>query len=118
MPIYEYQCEACGTRHEALQKVNDSSLKDCPTCAAPALKRLVSAARFRLKGSGWYETDFKSDNKRNLAISDSREKDTSKDAEKSGKKNNGKKTVSEGKGKKNDVRKDTKPAKTLSTKEK
>ena len=118
MPIYEYECEACGTRHEALQKINAPFLRDCPACAAPALKRLVSVVGFRLKGSGWYETDFKSDNKRNLAVGDSKEKDASKDTKKSGMKNNGKKTMPEGKGKKNDVRKDAKPAKTPSTKEK
>ncbi len=68
MPIYEYRCESCGHLHDALQKVSDPHLSDCPECAAPALKRLISAPSFRLKGSGWYETDFKSDKekKRNL----------------------------------------------------
>ncbi len=59
MPIYEYACKACGYRHEALQKMSDDALTDCPECGKPALKKLVSAAGFRLKGSGWYETDFK-----------------------------------------------------------
>ena len=69
MPIYEYRCEACGHLHDALQKVSDAPLTDCPECEKPALKRLISAPSFRLKGSGWYETDFKSDKerKRNLA---------------------------------------------------
>jgi putative FmdB family regulatory protein len=67
MPIYEYQCKACGALHEALQKISDPPLVDCPACGAPELKKKVSAAAFRLKGGGWYETDFKSGNKKNLA---------------------------------------------------
>ncbi len=68
MPIYEYQCQRCGYDYEALQKVSDSPLRKCPECGRLSLKRLVSAPRFRLAGSGWYETDFKSDQekKRNL----------------------------------------------------
>ena len=72
MPIYEYQCQRCGYRHEALQKVSDEPLRDCPACQSGSLKKLVSVAGFRLSGSGWYETDFKSDNKKNLARGDSR----------------------------------------------
>ncbi|MEO0422092.1 MAG: zinc ribbon domain-containing protein [Pseudomonadota bacterium] len=67
MPIYEYQCESCGHRQDALQRMSDDPLVDCAACGQPALKKLMSAPRFRLKGSGWYETDFKSENKRNLA---------------------------------------------------
>ncbi len=67
MPIYEYQCQACGHEYEALQKMSDSPLVDCPACAKPELKKKVSAAGFRLKGGGWYETDFKSGNKRNVS---------------------------------------------------
>jgi putative FmdB family regulatory protein len=69
MPFYEYQCAACGRHHEELQKVTDPALRKCPACGRPSLKRLVSAPVFRLKGGGWYETDFKSDQegKRNLA---------------------------------------------------
>ena len=67
MPIYEYRCESCEHRLEKLQKMSEGDLVDCPECQRPALKRLVSASGFRLKGSGWYETDFKKDNKRNLA---------------------------------------------------
>lgn len=78
MPIYEYRCEACGHTLDALQKISDAPLKDCPECSESRLKRLISAPSFRLKGSGWYETDFKSgkDKKRNLAESggDSSEK--------------------------------------------
>jgi putative FmdB family regulatory protein len=71
VPIYEYRCEACAHELEKLQKMSEDELIDCPDCDQPALKRLVSAAAFRLKGSGWYETDFKKDNKRNLAESSS-----------------------------------------------
>ena len=67
MPIYEYQCQSCDHELEKLQKISDDMLVDCPECEQPELKRLISAAAFRLKGSGWYETDFKKDNKRNLA---------------------------------------------------
>ncbi len=67
MPIYEYRCSACGHELEALQKLSDPPLRDCPSCGAPALEKRVSAAGFRLKGSGWYETDFKTGKKKNLA---------------------------------------------------
>jgi putative FmdB family regulatory protein len=66
MPFYEYRCEACGHEIEALQKVSDEPLLDCPECGRPALKKLMSAVGFRLKGGGWYETDFKAGNKKNL----------------------------------------------------
>ena len=68
MPIYEYRCSACGHDLEALQKMTDAPLRKCPECGKAQLKRLVSASQFRLKGSGWYETDFKnkSETKRNL----------------------------------------------------
>lgn len=67
MPIYEYRCEACGHEMEALQKISDKVLTDCPACEQPALKKLVSAAGFRLSGSGWYETDFKNSKQKNLS---------------------------------------------------
>jgi len=66
MPFYEYRCRNCGHELEALQKISDSPLVDCPECGQPVLKKLVSAAGFRLKGSGWYETDFKGGKKKNL----------------------------------------------------
>ncbi|MEE4173492.1 MAG: zinc ribbon domain-containing protein [Xanthomonadales bacterium] len=71
MPIYEYRCQACGHELEKLQRMSDDPLTDCPACGKAQLKRLVSAAGFRLKGGGWYETDFKQGNKRNLAGGDS-----------------------------------------------
>lgn len=69
MPIYEYQCQSCKHLHEALQKVSDAPLVDCPACGAPQLRKKISAAGFRLKGGGWYETDFKTGGKKNLAAS-------------------------------------------------
>ena len=69
MPIYEYQCQACGNEHEALQKMSADPLIMCPACSEPELKKKISAAGFRLKGSGWYETDFKSGSKKNVAES-------------------------------------------------
>jgi len=76
MPFYEYECSACKFYVEALQKISDPAIKKCPSCKKPTMKRLISVPVFRLKGSGWYETDFKSDQdkKRNLAGED---KDTS-----------------------------------------
>ncbi len=67
MPIYEYQCQACDYRFEKLQKMSDAPIRDCPECVEPEVRKLVTAAGFRLKGSGWYETDFKTGNKKNLA---------------------------------------------------
>jgi putative FmdB family regulatory protein len=83
MPIYEYQCTECGHELEKLQRMSDDALKECPACEKPDLKRLISAAAFRLKGGGWYETDFKKDNRRNLVDSgvDSGDKDKSSAAE-------------------------------------
>lgn len=67
MPIYEYQCESCSHELEALQKLSDPILVDCPACGKSTLKKQISAPGFRLAGGGWYETDFKSGNKKNLA---------------------------------------------------
>ena len=74
MPIYEYVCSDCGHEFEKLQKISDAPLRDCPDCETPALKKKISAPGFRLSGSGWYETDFKSDKQKNLAKADSAEK--------------------------------------------
>jgi putative FmdB family regulatory protein len=59
MPIYEYRCGACGFQKEILQKLSDAPLKDCPECGKPSMSKMVTAAGFQLKGSGWYATDFK-----------------------------------------------------------
>ena len=74
MPIYGYICKSCDHTLDALQKMSDDPLVDCPSCGESSLKRTLSAPRFRLKGQGWYETDFKKDNQRNLHG----EKETSK----------------------------------------
>jgi putative FmdB family regulatory protein len=83
MPIYEYECKSCGHELEKLQRMNDPTLTDCPACNEPELKRLVSAAGFRLKGAGWYETDFKKDGKKNLhdSAESGEESSTSKDSD-------------------------------------
>ncbi|HEX3914546.1 MAG TPA: zinc ribbon domain-containing protein [Steroidobacteraceae bacterium] len=83
MPFYEYQCKNCGHELEAMQKVSDAPLKKCPDCGKAQLKRLMSAPVFRLKGGGWYETDFKDkDNQRNLADQpEAAAKDKDKDAD-------------------------------------
>ena len=75
MPFYEYECPHCGYDEEVLQKINDKPLTKCPACGKKGLKKLMSAPVFRLKGSGWYETDFKGDkeSKRNLAGADKEE---------------------------------------------
>lgn len=71
VPIYEYVCKNCDHTLDALQKISDDPLRDCPACGEPELKRMLSAPRFRLKGAGWYETDFKTDKQRNVLKSDS-----------------------------------------------
>jgi len=107
MPFYEYQCKSCGHDLEAMQKISDPPLKKCPQCGKSQLQRLMSAPVFRLKGGGWYETDFKGDqdNKRNLADrpeADSPKespKDAAKDAPAAGAEGNGKDAKgAEGKG--------------------
>jgi putative FmdB family regulatory protein len=75
MPFYEYRCGSCGHEFEAMQKMSDAPLTDCPECAQGELVKLVSAAGFRLKGGGWYETDFKGGSKKQP--SDSTAKETS-----------------------------------------
>jgi len=78
MPFYEYECPHCGYDEEVLQKINDKPLTKCPSCGKKGLRKLMSAPVFRLKGSGWYETDFKGDkeNKRNLAGAEKEEAKT------------------------------------------
>ena len=75
MPFYEYECQACKFYTEVMQKITDAPLTKCPSCGKRRLQKLVSAPVFRLKGGGWYETDFKSDkeNKRNLVGADKEE---------------------------------------------
>lgn len=82
MPIYEYACQACDHQLDALQKIADAPLTVCPQCNQPRLKKQLSAPSFRLKGKGWYETDFKKDGdkKRNLADDGSKPAATKADA--------------------------------------
>ena len=80
MPIYEYRCDDCGHEFETIQKISEDPLKECPACQQSALVKKISAAGFRLKGSGWYETDFKSANKRNLSGSSESSKNSDGDS--------------------------------------
>jgi len=82
MPIYEYQCTECGYQTEVLQKISDDPMKDCPECGRPAMKKMVTAAAFRLKGGGWYETDFKSGKKKNVHEAGDAPKSDSKSSDK------------------------------------
>ena len=82
LPIYEYQCRSCGYDFETIQKINEDPLVDCPACEQPELKKLVSAVAFRLKGTGWYETDFKKDRKRNVVNEDASESKSAEDSDK------------------------------------
>ena len=95
MPIYGYVCSSCGHTFDALQKMTDPKLIDCPVCDEATLRKQLSAPKFRLKGKGWYETDFKTGDQRNLAG----EAEKTSSPEKSGKSD-----------------KADKPAKTLETK--
>lgn len=79
MPFYEYRCDACDHGFEALQKISEEPLEVCPACNEKALRKLISAAGFRLKGQGWYETDFKSVNQRNLAETGKKTEDSKSD---------------------------------------
>ena len=77
MPIYEYRCQSCDHDLEVMQKLSDPELRDCPACGKPELKKLISAVGFRLKGSGWYETDFKkSGSQKNVAKDDAPPKES------------------------------------------
>ena len=82
MPIYEYQCQSCQQELEVLQKISDAPLEICPECGKSTLRKKISAAAFRLRGGGWYETDFKTGDRKNLAGEGKAEK--SDKAEKSG----------------------------------
>ena len=83
MPIYDYKCSDCEHQIEVIQKINDEPMIVCPECSKRSLKKLVSAPSFRLKGSGWYETDFKTGKKKNISTKDERKNDKSKESSKS-----------------------------------
>src|SRR6056297_3483507 len=95
MPIYEYECRECSHRLEKLQKMSDAPLTSCPECGKDALTKLVSAAGFRLKGGGWYETDFKKDGKRNLAGDGGASKSSEGGSSDAGSKDGGKKDAAQ-----------------------
>lgn len=83
MPIYEYRCQSCGAELEKLQKISDPPLSECPECGKESLVKLVSASSFRLKGGGWYESDFKTGKKKNgVGDADSSAGDSAKAASK------------------------------------
>tara|TARA_B100001057_G_scaffold239976_1_gene240297 strand:+ start:64030 stop:64320 length:291 start_codon:yes stop_codon:yes gene_type:complete len=82
MPIYDYKCSNCGYDVELIQKINDKPKKVCPKCNTKNLKKLISAPSFRLKGGGWYETDFKTGNKKNISINESQNNTKSKETSK------------------------------------
>ena len=84
VPIYEYKCEACEHSLEALQKISDDPLRECPACGKPALKKQVTAAAFKLKGGGWYETDFKNKSKPQGQQADKKSESSGKDGSDSG----------------------------------
>ena len=105
MPIYEYQCDDCNHVLDALQKVNDKPLVDCPECGKKSLRRLISAPNFRLKGEGWYETDFKKENRKNVADKKD-DKSEKKEDDKSEKKESSKSDNDSDKTKKKDKIKD------------
>lgn len=85
MPIYEYQCSKCGFQTEVLQKISDAPLKKCSECGKSAMQKMVSAPSFRLKGGGWYETDFKSGDKKNVVDSGGDKKSPKKSENKASK---------------------------------
>jgi len=109
MPIYEYRCDACGEQLEKLQRINDDPFRDCPNCGRSSLRRLVSAAGFRLKGSGWYETDFKQGNRRNV-LESRKEKGAEESGPKTGKDAAGKDTAGKDTAGKDTAGKDSPPA--------
>jgi putative FmdB family regulatory protein len=110
MPFYEYECQACKFYTEVMQKISDAPLIRCPSCGKKRLKKLVSAPVFRLKGAGWYETDFKSDkeNKRNLVGADREEPKAETKSETKSEAKDGKSEAKESKESKES--KETKPA--------
>tara|TARA_B100000945_G_scaffold316803_1_gene318421 strand:+ start:7284 stop:7574 length:291 start_codon:yes stop_codon:yes gene_type:complete len=96
MPIYEYKCLKCGHQFEVIQRFSDNPIEKCPSCENNEVKKLVSAPSFRLKGGGWYETDFKTGSKKNIVDTkdekQKQSKDKTKNTNKSKEKNSDKKT--------------------------
>jgi len=82
MPIYDYKCSECEHQIELIQKISDDPKTVCPKCKKKSLKKLISAPSFRLKGSGWYETDFKTGKKKNISSNESSKSDKSTETSK------------------------------------
>ena len=82
MPIYDYKCSNCEHQIEVIQKISDDPKTTCPKCNKESLSKLISAPSFRLKGSGWYETDFKTGKKKNIASNDGTKNDKTKETSK------------------------------------
>ena len=80
MPIYEYQCQECGHKLEAMQRITEDPLKTCPSCSKDRLKKLISKVAFQLKGTGWYETDFKNKGKPEAKKEDGADKEGAKES--------------------------------------
>jgi len=112
VPIYEYACKQCDHTLDALQKMSDDPLIDCPACGEATLRKMLSAPRFRLKGKGWYETDFKDGSQRNVLSSDAEPPASSKSESKADGKSDGK---SDGKTGKETGKKTTEPTTAKST---
>jgi putative FmdB family regulatory protein len=98
MPIYEYQCQGCEHEFETIQKMSEAPLIQCPSCGKDLLRKKISAVAFRLKGGGWYETDFKSGDKKNVATSSDSGSDSSSTAATSSKSESNSETKSSGSG--------------------
>ena len=119
MPIYEYACRGCEHQFETIQKISEDPLTECPSCGKSELKKLMSRAAFRLKGSGWYETDFKSSDKRNIA-GESKPTDSSESSsasEASGKEKSSDSSESKGESKSSDSSKSKGESKSSGNKE-
>lgn len=114
MPIYEYQCQDCGHQLELIQKMSDAHATDCPKCGQPSLKKKVSAAAFRLKGGGWYETDFKSGDKKKNLVDNKSDSGSAGNSSESGSKSSG----DGGGAAKSDSKSDSKSASTTKTESK
>ena len=108
MPIYEYRCDQCGHELDALQKISDPVLTDCPACGSASLRKLISAPNFRLKGSGWYETDFKGDKDKQRNLAGDKESKPADDGKKDGKESGKKTEGADAKATKSDSKTDSK----------
>ena len=105
MPIYEYECNACGARHEFIQKFSEGPKRKCPSCGALRLRKLVSAAAFHLKGDGWYVTDFRDKDKKKKDGDGEKKSDTGSESKSESKSDSKSDSKSESKSEKKDSKK-------------